>query len=268
MKTILKTTAKTLGLIPVIDFIRSRVKGIKQAKCNRAFLKAHPQFIPPPLELAFDAYGHVDWNYYYVSGQKDAIIFGNLITEYAPSRTLNILDWGCGPARLLIHLPKILHSHKLNIYGTDYNPRTIKWCKEHLKNIHFAQNLLSPPLEFQSNKFEVIYSLSVLTHLSKQSHFDWINELNRLLKPSGILILTTHGDYFRNILSEDEKRIYDTGNLVVRDQINEGRRGYVTFHPPQFLRSELFKGFNILKHIDNGQAGSIKQDIWVIQKRI
>lgn len=267
MKIILKKIAKTFGLIPSIDYVRSRWKAYGNQQRNRIFLQSNPTFVPPPLELSFDAYGHVDWQFYHSTGLADATFLSKLILKYAPATPLCILDWGCGPARILSHLTSLMPSRHLDIYGTDYNPNTIQWCCKHVKGVSFSLNSMCPPMNFEANKFDVIYGISVLTHLSEQSHFDWIRELERLLKPGGILILTTHGDRFRHVLEDHEKAIYDSGKLVVRDQVNEGRRGFATFHPPKFLQQKLFHSFNTLAHIEEPQGASIQQDFWVLQKK-
>ena len=47
--------------------------------------------------------------------------------------------------------------------------------------------------------------LSVLTHLDEDNQFFYLKELNRITKPGGIIILSTHGDYVQYlILSPDE----------------------------------------------------------------
>jgi hypothetical protein len=107
-----------------------------------------------------------------------------------------------------------------------------------------------PPLDFPYQFFNGIYSVSVFTHLSESMHYAWIPELARVLKPSGILMLTLHGDLYSEKLLPDELVTYQKGALVVRDQVIEGSRFFAVFHPTSFVHKWL-GGFDILAHIQN-----------------
>ena len=258
-----------LGLSPLLNTLRMRAEVRQITHKNKQFIRAYPDFVLPPQELAFDAYAHVDWNRYVLDGQDDAALIAKLALKYTSALQLRILDWGCGPARVLRNLPKFLDSRSISLYGSDYNPKTIQWCQKHFKECHFAQNHLSPPLAFESNFFDVIYAISVLTHLSEESHFNWINEIKRVLKPKGIFILTTHGDYFKSFLSKSERSRYQKNQLVVRNDEREGKRDFATFHPPQFLKDTLFIGFDVEEHIPGPVpiSSHLTQDLWVIRKK-
>ena len=41
----------------------------------------------------------------------------------------------------------------------------------------------------------MIYGISVMTHLTQGTQFAWLKEIRRVLKPGGICVLTTHGEY-------------------------------------------------------------------------
>ncbi len=267
MKNYVKIILSRLNLIPVLDYFRSRCKYIKLKEKNRNFLKKNPSFIPPPLELAFDAYGHVDFELYEESGFEDARWIAGIILKYTTQCPLHVLDWGCGPVRVLKHMPRILASRTPELFGTDFNKQTFEWCQNNFPRIDFSCNDLKPPLHYPPSFFDAIYGLSVITHLSEDMQFAWIHELKRILKPNGVLILTSHGDFFRYLLSDQEKGEYDQGRLVVRDDITEGRRGFAAFHSPKFLKFDLFKEFHILEQVSDYPQKSIKQDIWVLQNR-
>jgi ubiquinone/menaquinone biosynthesis C-methylase UbiE len=266
MKQNLMSVARKFKILFLAEYGRFLISLLKSRLDNQKFLSKQPSFVPPPCWLAYDAYGHTSWRSYDESGLEHAIFFSELILKYNPSPSLHVLDWGCGPGRLIRHMPRLLANRYPKIYGTDYNTKTISWCRSVLKDIIFEQNQLVPPLVFQSNFFNAIYGLSVLTHLSEATHFAWIDELNRILKPGGILIITTHGDAYRDKLLSKEKIDYDSHNLVIRHGVQEGKRCYTAFHPPQFIKEKLFKSWKILEHIPNSLSRKIAQDIWVVQK--
>ncbi len=155
-----------------------------------------------------------------------------------------------------------------SLYGADYNRRTIAWCRRNIAGVEFIDNDLSPPLPLPPEQMDCVYALSVFTHLSEAMHDAWRGELARVLRPGGVLILTTHGDCFRDRnLSATEQRDYDAGRLVVRGAVREGKKFYAAFHSPQFVRNRLLAGFDLLAHVPCPRDWALEQDVWVARKR-
>ena len=92
----------------------------------------------------------------------------------------------------------------------------------------------------------------------------WMEEFSRVLKPGGILFLTTQGNSFKCKLTEIEKKEFEKGNLIIRDSVREGHRTYSSFHPNPFME-KLFQSFEILKHISSENELYI-QDTWIVRK--
>jgi len=88
---------------------------------------------------------------------------------------------GLRPGACLRHLPAIL-DETCPVYGTDYNKTTIFWCRKNLDKIHFSINELIPPLNFSNGEFDIVYGISIFTHLSAEMHDAWMNEFSRILK--------------------------------------------------------------------------------------
>jgi len=174
-----------------------------------------------------------------------------------------ILEWGCGPGRIIRHLKDTI-KHNIKLYGSDFNAEAIEWCRTHIEDIEFCVNSDRPPFPFESNFFDCIYAISVFTHLSETAHFEWIKELLRVLKPHGLIIITTHGDSTGGRLLTHERRLYDLGKLIVRGHVKEGKKWYLAYHPPEFVKNELLKECEIISH---GQFGHGYQDMWVARKR-
>jgi len=253
---------RKLHLLQYADNIKLVIELCKTAKVNKHFKSRYPDFILPPYSLAFDAYGHTNWKGYYETGLEDAKMLSKIIQKYVSGENIKIGEWGCGPARILRHMPSLLKDYKsVNLYGFDYNSDSIDWCKKYVKRVNFIKNNLTPPLLMNSDYLDCLYNVSVFTHLSKEMHFSWINELSRIVRPGGVIILTTHGDLCRFKLLGYEKEKYDKGELVIRGNIKEGKKCFVAYHPPIFMRNELLKDFHIVRHITD----LFYQDIWVIQ---
>jgi SAM-dependent methyltransferase len=257
---------RQFGWMHQLDTLKFGLVKAKNAEKNKIFLKKYPDIELPPDYILFESF-KMDYEKYFIGGKESAAWLKKQIQPYLMGESLKILDWGCGPARLLRHLPA-LFENKAQFFGVDYNDNTIKWCQKSIKDVTFFKNDLNPPLTFEPDFFDVIYGISVFTHLSQQNHFLWFSELNRVLKQGGILLFTTHGIAFRAILTDKEKIIFDNNELVVRANVIEGHRVFSTFHPPAFMKPFFELHCEILVH-EPGKVESwgINQDVWILRKK-
>lgn len=263
-KTILKAL-RFFGLLKAIDKTRYYLLYITAYKENKAFSGSNPSLKFPPPYYMYETYG-LDYYGYYVKGGETAKWLISLIAKYKPLRDLNILDWGCGPARIIRHFPS-LTDFSCTYYGTDYNEDYISWCSDHIPGIRFSSNKIVPPLSFEDGFFDVIYGISIFTHLSEENHYKWFNELMRVLKTGGILILTLAGKAMRSRLFENEIKRFSDGELVVRSNTKEGHRTYVAFQPESFIR-KLVGEHEVLEFIEGEIIdGLARQDKWIIRKK-
>jgi len=263
-KQLIGSLLRKIGLYKTFDFLRYLfLKSIKYFK-NKKFKKKNPLVLLPHDYLMYESF-QLDYTKYFKHSLESAKELINQIRKHKETNNLKILDWGCGPARIIRHLPTILRNQNCEIYGTDYNPTTIEWCKKNLQGIEFKHNNINPPLDFSDKFFDIIYGISIFTHLSEKMHYEWISELSRITKHGGIIYLTLHGNSFRKKLLKKELIQYDKGKLVVRDCVTEGHRTFATFHPKEFT-DELFKDFEILEYIEGGKTGRPQQDIWILKK--
>ena len=106
------------------------------------------------------------------------------------SRFNSIFEFGCGSGRLIQYLPNL--SKNAKIIGCDISAANILTCRKKMPEAQFIINNITPPLPFQDEMFDFIYSYSVFTHLSEENHKYWLKELARLLKPGGVMLHTTH----------------------------------------------------------------------------
>ncbi len=255
-------------LLFLVEKIRYYLKKWALKKKNESFIKQNNDFIVPPERLAFDAYSAPDWDFYKTSGEMNSRFIADLANDYFTEDIplTSIYEWGCGPGRVIRHLPAML-SDDVSVYGSDYNLETIEWCKNNIPKVNFFINELNPPLLQPENKFDFIFAISVFTHLSEANCLKWAGELHRVLKPKGILLITTAGDdvYYSEML-EVEKREYDEKGVLVKGQYEEGKKMFLTRHAPHYVRDTLLDKFDILKHVPAGFP-IIKQDYWIARKR-
>lgn len=78
--------------------------------------------------------------------------------------------------------------------GTDIDPDNIQWCKENVPQAEFAAIGLHPPTRFASESFDLVYGISVFTHLSETDQDRWLAELQRITKPGAAVLMSSQGE--------------------------------------------------------------------------
>jgi hypothetical protein len=102
----------------------------------------------------------------------------------------SVMDWGVGCGRMARHLPMVLRN---NFCGCDVDPINVDWCKRYMPFGQYFQIPTHPDAEVFTKQHDLIYSHSVLTHLSEDVQHLWLEQLARALKPKGLALLTVHG---------------------------------------------------------------------------
>jgi ubiquinone/menaquinone biosynthesis C-methylase UbiE len=106
-------------------------------------------------------------------------------------RPINVLDFGCGVGRQLLHLGRMYPG--VTAYGCDVNQDSIAYIKRTFPAVKASVNSFDPPLPFDAGMFDVIYSVSTFSHFSQPDAIAWLNELKRVARPGGLLCLTFNG---------------------------------------------------------------------------
>jgi SAM-dependent methyltransferase len=112
----------------------------------------------------------------------------------ALDETAQILDFGVGWgrfARLFLH---DVPSTSLTL--ADPWDLALEICTE--TGVPGKQVLLGlmPPSDLPSATFDLTFAYSVFSHLSPKAHLAWKDEFARVVKPGGLAIVTTQGDWF------------------------------------------------------------------------
>jgi SAM-dependent methyltransferase len=155
-----------------------------------------------------------------------------------------VLDFGCGAGRTLRHF--LDEAERAEFHGCDIDDRSIAWLSEHLSPpFHVFQNGETPGLPRPDGFFDLVYALSVFTHVSE--HWaDWLLELRRVLKPDGLLLATFLNEAHWEIYGRggwDEDRV---GMNVIRKWNPWDEGGPIVFHSEWWIREHWGRAFDVL----------------------
>ncbi|MBL4681354.1 MAG: class I SAM-dependent methyltransferase [Pseudomonadales bacterium] len=180
---------------------------------------------------------------------------------------LKVLDFGCGNARVLRYLHALFPDHDYS--GTDIDTESITWCQETLAQLgNFSSNDPVPPLAYNENTFDFVYSISVFTHLPEDMQFLWLEELHRVAKPGAYLLLTTHGEMaLPSVSKEDRHHLSKYGYFYLKGSGTDGLPDFYqnAYHLHDYICSNWQKYFSIVEIIDRGVVGF--QDLVICKNR-
>lgn len=103
-----------------------------------------------------------------------------------------ILDLGCGSGKHTIYLAK----KGFEVYGFDISQNAIETARELIKNenmkIDFKTGSMYKKLPYVDNFFDAVISVRVLNHGRINQIKKTIKELERVLKPKGLIFISVH----------------------------------------------------------------------------
>src|SRR5579859_3531888 len=174
----------------------------RSLKGTRRPVAAPDGFPLPPPKLMVLVTGSADTCWYTEGGRLGVESICRILDQAGarPGDLHSVLDFGCGCGRVIRYWRALTSAQ---LYGTDSNPRLVDWCRRNLPFAKFQSNTLEPRLNYADHQFEFAYALSVLTHTPEDQQQPWMNELWRILRPRGYLLITTQGDEFLPKLTED-----------------------------------------------------------------
>jgi SAM-dependent methyltransferase len=173
---------------------------------------------------------------------REAFNFFSIVKRYANQvgRPLKngtrVLDFGCGWGRILRFFLK--DCGPANLWGLDLDPDLLVVCKETMPQSNFV---IVPPLgptTLESGAFDVITAYSVFSHLAEHASLGWIKEFSRLLKPGGLMIVTTEPRDFielcRSLRGREHEFAWYTG---LANSFVDTDAAYAAYDSGQYLYS-------------------------------
>ncbi|MEM6838158.1 MAG: class I SAM-dependent methyltransferase [Cyanobacteria bacterium P01_C01_bin.120] len=171
---------------------------------------------------------------------------------------LQVLDFGAGCGRTLQFSCKDFKK----IWATDIDTEAIDFIVQHYPEINASCNSYDPPTKYKENYFDIIYSVSIWTHIPPDNQEIWLSEVQRILKPSGLALITFLGE--NCLQSESFNQSYglkltphsliekglvyvEYPKIIKKNSISQTEYSYgVTYHSNEYIRKVWAQWFDVL----------------------
>jgi SAM-dependent methyltransferase len=110
-----------------------------------------------------------------------------------PGQLRSVLDFGCGAGRVLPHFARL--APRADCAGCDVDEAAIQWAARHQRRLGWSLTSFHPPLPYPAATFDLVYSVSVFSHLDRGLTGLWLDELRRVLAPDGLALVSVHGPH-------------------------------------------------------------------------
>jgi SAM-dependent methyltransferase len=173
-----------------------------------------------------------------------------------------VLDFGCGVGRVLRHFAP--QTAEAEFWGADIHEPSIRWLAENSAGIFGAVKTESfPSLPFPANHFDLIYSISVFTHVY-ENWAEWLAEIRRVLVPGGLLVSTFHNRVAYEYLLRKQFHEADVGMEVHSKDAPWDLGGPQVFHSKWWIMENWDKFLPVQYLVTEGLVNW--QSVAVMQK--
>jgi ubiquinone/menaquinone biosynthesis C-methylase UbiE len=266
LKRQIKNIFVRLNALVLLDKLNYVHASLKYLANNIRYRKNNAHFVFPPDYYLYETY-RLNYEQYKEDGELTAKEIIEWTSKYLQGR-LKILEWGCGVARIIRHIPVYVDKDSI-VYGADINTGMIEWNVNNIPNVTFQKIDYCPPTSFHDNQFNLVFALSVFTHIEVNFQAKWVAEIHRIISENGIFLFTTHGNKYNINLDEDEKKALDIQGALTIDYKQKGHRMMSTYNNYENFKMIVENYFEILEYY-NGEEYPEKvggQDLWIVRKR-
>jgi SAM-dependent methyltransferase len=216
----------------------------------------------PPAYLRVLTAGVPDADNFLRQGRAAAAEFLQLARRHGLSLTADqrVLEFGCGSGRVGRWF---IAGCEARFSGCDVNDRLVRWCRQNL-NGDFTRTKLAPPLPYADATFDLVYALSVFTHMHETNARAWFAELARVVRPGGLALLTYQDDRLVTAAALQPRLGLD--GFAIRREGAEGGNLLSSYFTPTGLADRAGADWQVLDHVPtdasaHGQAVAILRKV-------
>lgn len=186
-----------------------------------------------------------DWQSYEQRSARIGATIGDKLSAYfaPPFAGLRVLDWGSALGGVAIWLA---NRYEMEMHAADVDPHSMAWLEKQSVGVRAWNLVPQKPFPFEDDYFSAIYGVSVFTHIPPEWVEFYLEELRRVAKPGGLVMMTFTGYY--KVENDKTKRANDQLRPKSIEDVREAGVFYRSY--PQENQSKM----DFTKHGDYGLA--------------
>ncbi|HEY3835395.1 MAG TPA: class I SAM-dependent methyltransferase [Bryobacteraceae bacterium] len=200
--------------------------------------------------------------HYYVSGITCSLPIVTMALNHGVRlrENINVLDFGCGVGRQLLHLTRQFPAPRY--FACDVDSTLVEFIEQNYPTVRAHVTRFDPPLPFEAGSMDMIYSVSTFSHINPEHQKSWLKELRRITRPGGYCFLTTEGWTALRMMG----RLLDIE--AAGKQLRETGIFYkeYDFYPVETQRRNLSPTVNLLRGIDQSYGSTVITPEFVREK--
>ena len=175
---------------------------------------------------------------YLSDGWRTMVELQDVLDVYGMSlrRCEHFLEFACGQGRFTRHLARIFTNNQLTV--SDVVPGSVDFLKQAMA-VNGFYSTIDPNKLTIPGRYDVIFVLSLFSHLPTPVWGAWFRVLHKALAPGGLLIFSTHGEKCARLEGVDWGnsgcKFYPSSESAVLDGHTYGS----TFASPDFVTASV-----------------------------
>ncbi len=149
------------------------------------------------------------YRHYIADGRANAEAIKEIVQKYCGDRLcfdaqqsanalpFVVLDFACGYGRVGRHFKNVMPD--VEYTGMDIHYDAVRFNRDVL-GLRILQSTRKTSSFYVNQSFDFIFALSFFSHVRKEHFLGWLSELHSILKPGGVLMISTHGQMSHKLL--------------------------------------------------------------------
>ncbi len=174
------------------------------------------------------------------------------------------LDFGCGCGRLARYIAPRVMAGGGRFIGLDINGKLVGWSAKNLPG-EYRRNRLKPRAPVEDASVDLLYAVSVFTHVPRASMAAWLEDYARMLKPGGVALVSFADEDRIDIAHPARRGELDRNGFLTSSTVLEGSN-YMSSYATVAAFTELASRF--MEVVEVTPSGASAQTLaWAVLRR-